>query len=167
MKKLLFILFLILIIGCGSYTVPLYRPQIKSMLAITETGDTIQVPYKDIIKDRSYDYTRSSYNTSLYWNSWGYNNNYGYNNWWMYSNNNWNSNRTYYNPSIINNSIPIRPKVKPKRLPRRPVIQPNSQHTTPRGSNNNTSNPPTRTRVNIGRSSNGGSRTNNKRNNKQ
>ena len=166
MKKIFLLLILILIIGCGSYTIPLYRPQIKSMLAITETGDTIQVPYKNVLKDRSYDYTRSNYNTSLYWNGWGYNNNYRYNNWWLYPHNSWNSNRIYYNNSVINNSTFIRPKVKPKTLPRRPVIQPRSQHSTPRGSNSNTSNSSTRTRVNIGRSSNGGSRGNNKVNNK-
>ena len=61
MKKLLLLLILILT-SCSSYQVNDNR--IASILAVTEKGDTISVPYKQFLTDRYTNYTRFNYNNN-------------------------------------------------------------------------------------------------------
>ena len=113
MKKIIVLVCLILQ-SCGSYTYESYRPTIKSLLAITEAGDTVSVSMREFERQKYDTYTRFNYNDSWYWNNWRYTNslrgfeypngfwnNYGFNSY------NWNN----YRPSI-------RPEVKPKTRPR-------------------------------------------------
>jgi hypothetical protein len=180
MKKILLIL-LLLTIGCGSYTTVSYRPKIKSILAVTEAGDTISVPYKDFIRDKHDIYTRFNYNNNWYGNSWRYNNNWGWNQQWLYPNSGWNNSIFNTYPARRRDGTPVQPKIKvnpkprPKPRPNTPPItrprveQPRTRMSIPRGSNQTRTRtiPNTQTRTNSGRSSSGGNRGSNigKRNN--
>ncbi len=166
--KYIIIIFSFLIIGCGSYQHTSYHPKIKSLLAITETGDTVSVSMREFERQKYDTYTRFNYNNNWYWNNWRYDFNWGWNQWWYNQPNRywWNNDLRYTNPSR-GYRAPSRPKVKPKnrpatprpRVPRPRVEQPRTR-TTPR------STPPTRTRTtpnvqtrtNVGRRSSGGSR---------
>ena len=163
--KYVIILLLFLTIGCGSYTTTSYRPQIKSILAVTEVGDTISVPYKDFIRDRYDTYTRFNYNNNWYWNNWRYDNNWRWNQWWLYPNNRWNNNFNNYNSGTNIPYIKYNPKVKPKRRPTtQPRINnPRTRISTPRGSNQTRTRttPNVQTRTNSGRNSSGGNRGSN------
>ena len=157
MKKLLLLVLVSLTIGCGSYTHTSYRPKIKSLLAITETGDTVSVSMREFESQKYNTYTRFNYNNSWYWNNWRYDNNWRWN-YWMYSQPN-----RYDNGGII--YTPIRPVVKPQPIPpKRPRIKNERVRVnTPRGSNNTPSRirttPNVIQRSNGGRSSSGGSRS--------
>ena len=157
MKKLLLLVLVSLTIGCGSYTHTSYRPKIKSLLAITETGDTVSVSMREFESQKYNTYTRFNYNNSWYWNNWRYDNNWRWN-YWMYSQPN-----RYDNGGII--YTPIRPVVKPQPTPpKRPRIKNERVRVnTPRGSNNTPSRirttPNVIQRSNGGRSSSGGSRS--------
>lgn len=131
MKKLLVLL---LLTSCGTYH---HSPQqIKSLLAITEAGDTIAVPYNKVKRD----YERN-YNIN-----WDYriNNSIWWNNGWNWNNRFWdipfygNFNNTY-------RSVPLqRQKVEPKRtrptvipnLPKRPKPKPRNYNSSSRIPNN-------------------------------
>ena len=142
MRKLLLLVLTVLTIGCGSYQYTSYRPTIKSLLAITETGDTVSVSIREFERQKYDTYTRFNYNDSWYWNNWRYSNNLrgfeypnGFWNNYGFNSYNWNN----YRPSI-------RPKVKPKNRPR---VKPPKRRTTrqPRVIPNNPPrrvNPPTR-----------------------
>ena len=173
MKKILLIL-LLLTIGCGSYTTTSYRPKIQSILAITEVGDTISVPYRDFIRDKHDTYTRFNYNNNWYWNNWRYDNNWRWNQWWLYSNNGWGNNYYNYNSGSNIPYVKYEQKPKPVLTPTRPKIdKPRVRINNPRGSNSNyrttspqrnstpsrtQTTPNVQTRTNVGRSSNGGRR---------
>ena len=114
MRKLLLLVLTVLTIGCGSYQYTSYRPIIKSLLAITETGDTVSVSMREFERQKYDTYTRFNYNDSWYWNNWRYSNNLrgfeypnGFWNNYGFNSYNWNN----YRPSI-------RPKVQPKTRPR-------------------------------------------------
>ena len=79
MKKLLLLLILTLT-SCSSYQVNDNR--IASILAVTEKGDTISVPYKKFLNDRYTKYTRFNYNNNWYWNNWRYDWQWRYNYWY-------------------------------------------------------------------------------------
>ena len=71
MKRLLLCLVSsILFISCGSYQHSSY--EIKSLLAITEAGDTIAVSIKDFERNKYDSYTKFRYNDAWYYNSWRY-----------------------------------------------------------------------------------------------
>ena len=114
MRKLLLLVLTVLTIGCGSYQYTSYRPTIKSLLAITETGDTVSVSIREFERQKYDTYTRFNYNDSWYWNNWRYSNNLrgfeypnGFWNNYGFNSYNWNN----YRPSV-------RPKVQPKNRPR-------------------------------------------------
>jgi len=79
MKKLL-LLIVLMLTGCSSYQVNDNR--IASILAVTEKGDTISVPYKKFLNDRYTEYTRFNYNNNWYWNNWRYDWQWRYNYWY-------------------------------------------------------------------------------------
>jgi len=167
MKKILLLLSL-LIIGCGSYTHESYRPKIKSLLAITETGDTVSVSMREFERQKYDTYTRFNYNNNWYWNNWRYDFNWRWQPYWYNQPNRfwWGNDLRYTNPSR-GYRAPSRPQVKPKTRPRtRPE---RTRVATPRGSRNYTpsrNTTPSRTRTtpnviqrnNVGRSSSRGSR---------
>jgi hypothetical protein len=104
MKKLL-LLIVLMLTGCSSYQVNDNR--IASILAVTEKGDTISVPYKKFLNDRYTEYTRFNYNNNWYWNNWRYDWQWRYNYWYYgqldYYNNYYNNTPTrsynFSNPS--------------------------------------------------------------------
>ena len=155
--KYVIILLSFLTIGCGSYTHTSYRPKIKSLLAITETGDTVSVSMREFESQKYNTYTRFNYNNNWYWNNWRYDNDWRWR-YWMYPQSN-----IYNNSGII--YTPIISVVKPQPTPpKRPRIKNERVRVnTPRGSNNQPSR--TRTTPNViqrsngGRSSSGGSRS--------
>ena len=157
MKKLLLLVLVSLTIGCSSYTHTSYRPKIKSLLAITETGDTVSVSMREFESQKYNTYTRFNYNNNWYWNNWRYDNDWRWR-YWMYPQSN-----IYNNSGII--YTPIISVVKPQPTPpKRPRIKNERVRVnTPRGSNNQPSR--TRTTPNViqrsngGRSSSGGSRS--------
>ena len=117
-KSWIFALFLLSLYSCGSYTLQTNKGyEIKSILALTEAGDTISVPYKDFIRDRYDNYTRFNWNNNWYWNNWRYDYTWRWNYyWWNTPNNNyWYNTPRYY-------GTPVRPKVKPKNVPRPGVV---------------------------------------------
>jgi len=128
MRNLLVCLAASFLVSCGSYT--LYRtPAIKSVLAVTETGDTIAVPYRQFQRERYDNYTRFEWNNRWYWNNWRYHSDWGFfNTWWGIPNNVWVPNPRRYSPSY-------RQTPKQKYRPRnpRPKIVPKSYNATPRG----------------------------------
>ena len=184
LNKILLLVLLISTVSCGTYTTSSYRPKIKSLLAITETGDTVSVSMREFEKQKYDTYTRFNYNNSWYWNNWRYDFNWGWqqpffaypNQFW------WGNNLRYTNPSRGYRAS-SRPKVKPKTIPRtRPEVprtRPQRPRVaTPRGSRQNytprlpqriqrnttpfrtRTTPPTQTRTNVGRGSTGGRRNN-------
>ena len=174
-KIILILILSFILIRCGTYTTSSYRPKIKSLLAITETGDTVSVSMREFEKQKYDTYTRFNYNNNWYWNSWRYNDPYFLYQYYGRWNTNYYWNNNYYVPRNY-----VRPKVKPKTRPKsppprtRPKLREPIERirvNTPRGSNNqytprNTSTPRTRTapntqtRTNVGRRSTGGRRNN-------
>jgi len=132
MKYIIIILLAFFSISCGTYTMNSYHDQIENVLAITKSGDTIQVPIKEFDRRKSYDYyTRFQWNDHWYWNNW-----FNTRNYW---------NRYYYNSPIYVNRNYYTPSY---RIPNKPLSQPTRptrvRVNTPRGSNNIT---PSRTRT--------------------
>ena len=145
MKKIILLVFLI--VGCGSFTHTSYRPKIKSLLAITETGDTVSVSMREFETQKYNTYTRFNYNNNWYMNNWRNNNMWNTNQWWY----NQPKNR-YWGNDYIRYTAPVKPKYIPK-----PVSRPRND--TPRTRVQTT--PKVQTRTNVGRSSSGGSRSSN------
>lgn len=104
MKKYLLILLSILTLtSCSSYQVNDNR--IASILAVTEKGDTISVPYKQFLTDRYTNYTRFNYNNNWYYNNWRYDYNWRWNYYYSqldYYNNWYNGNYNRINNSSSN-----------------------------------------------------------------
>lgn len=176
----LMLLFVTSLMSCGAYTHSAHRPKIKSVLAITEAGDTIAVPVREFERNKYDSYTRFRYNDNWYWNNWRYDFNWRWNQafyaypnifWWDGDMHNTNFSNGY--------RASVRPKDKPKprrvtpRVPNRPKTEPKSYMQGPRGGrsyNNRNSNPnttrnvqpqrPTQSRTNIGRTNTGRSRSN-------
>ena len=151
--KYIIIILSFLVIGCGSYTHTSYRPKIKSLLAITETGDTVSVSVRDFETQKYNTYTRFNYNNNWYWNNWRYNNMWNTNQWW------YNQPNRYWGNDYIRYTTPVKPRVKPKYIPKpvnRPRIDRPRTRVTPPTRTRTT--PNVQTRTNVGRSSSGGSR---------
>jgi len=137
-----------LLSSCGVYNIQTrYRqPEIKSVLAITSQGDTIQVPINDIrrqmdVNPGTYSNWRFYWNNSWYWGSgwYGLYDPYWYSRYGIYR----------YNPYRVNPRIRIPQKVE---VPRRYRTPNRVQSATPRSSNTprvqpnrGRSNQPTRT----------------------
>ena len=104
MKKYLLILLSILTLtSCSSYQVNDNR--IASILAVTEKGDTISVPYKQFLNNRYTEYTRFNYNNNWYYNNWRYDYNWRWNYYYSqldYYNNWYNGNYNRINNSSSN-----------------------------------------------------------------
>lgn len=115
MKKFILFIFLPLIVSCGSYDFASYSNDIDTILAVTKSGDTIQVsPYE--LQTQKYNvYTRY----------------YLYNDWRL---NSWNYPNRYYNFSY---SVPYRYKtyIPPKKYTPKPKTK--VYISTPRGRANN------------------------------
>ena len=56
--------------------------RVESILAVTEAGDTIAVPYRQFLNDRYTNYTRFNYNNNWYYNNWRYDYSWRYNYWY-------------------------------------------------------------------------------------
>lgn len=115
MKKFLFFILLLLIASCGSFTLTSYHDPVKNVLAVTKSGDTVQVPLREL-ESQKYDiYTRY----------------YLYNDWRL---NSWNYPYRYYNFSY---GVPYRYKtyIPPKKYTPKPKTKVYSS--TPRGRTNN------------------------------
>ncbi len=128
MKYIVILLLTFFSISCGTYTMSSYHDTVENILAITKSGDTIQVPIREFDRRKNYDYyTRFQWNENWYWNNWfntGYWNGYyvprvGYYNWYG---SRWNTTPRY--------NIPSSPSYR-STTPTRVRIN------TPRGSNNN------------------------------
>ena len=66
-KSWIYAIILLSLYSCGSYTLQTNKGyEIKSILAVTEAGDTISVPYKDFLRERYDNYTRFNYNNNWY-----------------------------------------------------------------------------------------------------
>ena len=121
-KSWIFVIFLLSLYSCGSYTLQTNKGyEIKSILAVTEAGDTISVPYREFLNNRYDNYTRFNYNDRWYWNNWRYDYTWRWNYYWNfypyqynYSWNNYSNNYSYSN----------RPRVKPKTVIPRPGVTP-------------------------------------------
>ena len=115
MKKFLFLICLPLIVSCSSFTLTSHPNDIDTILAVTKSGDTVQVsPYE--LQTQKYDiYTRY----------------YLYNDWRL---NSWNYPYRYYNFSY---GIPYRYRtyIPPKKYTPKPKTKVYSS--TPRGRTNN------------------------------
>jgi len=97
-KYLLLLLLILTLTSCSSYQVNDNR--IASILAVTEKGDTISVPYRKFLTDRYTEYTRFNWNNNWYWNNWRYD--------WQWRNNYWYYGQLdYYNNNYYNNNGPI------------------------------------------------------------
>jgi len=59
-KSWIYALILLSLYSCGSYTLQTANKgsRIQSILAVTQAGDTVSVPYKDFIRERYDNYTR-------------------------------------------------------------------------------------------------------------
>jgi hypothetical protein len=115
MKKFLFIILVLLVASCGSYTITSYHDPIKNVLAVTKSGDTVQVSLRELESQKYNNYTRY----------------YLYNDWRL---NNWDYPYRYYNFSY---GIPYRYKtyIPPKKYTPKPKTKVYSS--TPRGRTNN------------------------------
>ena len=120
--RYLIILLAFLTISSGSYNYSSYR--VKSVLAVTEQGDTIAVPIREFERQKYDTYTRFNWNNQWYWNNWRYNYDWRFNNWWWNSLY-WNNNniivprRVYPGPQTQQNPR-LRPRINQPRPEPRP-----------------------------------------------
>ena len=115
MKKFLFIILVLLVASCGSFTLTSYHGPVKNVLAVTKSGDTVQVSLRELESQKYNNYTRY----------------YLYNDWRL---NSWNYPYRYYNFSY---GVPYRYKtyIPPKKYTPKPKTKVYSS--TPRGRTNN------------------------------
>ena len=147
------------LVSCGSYQHSSYR--VKSVLAVTEKGDTIAVPLREFERQKYDTYTRFQWNNNWYWNNWRYDFNWGWNPWFFSYPNRywWNNNLRYSNPSR-GYRAPYRPQTQPRVRPRPRVNQPRPQSRPRVNPPRTQTTPNVQTRVNVGRGSAGGRRNN-------
>ena len=114
-KSLIIVIFFLSLYSCGTYTLQTKNKgyDIESILAVTKSGDTIQVPYSNQYFNRTFDYGRTNlWNYNYNWYGWNYNRLWNYNNYWNFGYNRWQW--PYYNWNInrpIYYSTPPRSKV--------------------------------------------------------
>jgi len=142
-------LFSLIITSCGTYTFTTNQGyEVKSILAITETGDTLSVPYKDFIRERYISYPRYQWNNSWYWNNWMYDR-------WRYPEILWQWEDWYLNidqPFVVPRNISPQQKTDESR----PRINPRSNKSTYKGYNS----PKVQTTPNVIQRNNVGSSSN-------
>ena len=140
MKYIVILLFAFFSISCGTYTMSSYYDEIENVLAITKSGDTIQVPIREFDRRKNYDYyTRFQWNENWYWNNW-FNTRYHWNGY--YYNRPLFINRNYSTPNYSISNRPLPQSTGPTRI----------RVNTPRGSNNVVPNNRSRTTPNVTRS---------------
>lgn len=123
MRNLLVYLAASFLVSCGSYSVT-RAPEIRSVLAVTETGDTIAVPISTIQSNKYDYYPRYRIYDPRYIDNWRYNADWGFfNTWWGLPVHTWVPNPPRYR-------TPDRQAPKQKE---RPKIIPKSYNATPRG----------------------------------
>ena len=102
MKNIWFLsIFFVSLYSCDVYNYS-NDNRVESILAVTEAGDTIAVPYRKFLDNRYDSYTRFYWNNNWYWNNWRYDYNWRWNYW--YNNSPYFYNGGYYN--FNNNSEP-------------------------------------------------------------
>ena len=139
-----YILLVLLLVSCGTYHHS--SQQIKSVLAITEKGDTIAVPYDKIYNRERYDIINTNiWNRRIYPYEWGFFNQWGF----IPIYGNFNS-RSFTNSRVVPKSR-VRPKPQPQPRPRQPRVNPPRVQSTPNVIQ----------RTNVGRRSTSGNRKNN------
>jgi len=186
MRYIVLLLALITLNSCGTYYLQKSpkKPEIKSLLAVTSEGDTIQVSTDDVLKQIKYNSGTYSnwqfyWDNSWYWGSGWYNLYDPYWRWRIYRNNplyNYN-----WQPRVPRTQTPkLPPRYRPKRnTPQRvemngrrgstPNVQPNrgrsNQQRTPQynrptrsRTTPNVIQRPTQTKTNVGRRSTNSSR---------
>ena len=72
MKKFLFFILVLLVASCGSFTLTSYHDPIKNVLAVTKSGDTVQVPLRELESQKYNSYTRYYLHNDWRLNSWNY-----------------------------------------------------------------------------------------------
>jgi|TARA_R100001460_G_C3493676_1_gene169617 hypothetical protein len=70
MRLILLIILALLSISCGTYHASSYYNEIENILAITKSGDTIQVPIKQFDRYKYDNYVRFQWNDNWYWNNY-------------------------------------------------------------------------------------------------
>ena len=145
MRYILILLTLITLTSCGTYQLHSVRkqPEIKSVLAVTSEGDTIQVSTDYLT--REFRYNSPQYNNwRFYWdNSW-----YWGNGWYNLYDPYWRLRINRFAPYRVNPRIRVPQKVEvPQRYRPRTNTPQRVRSATPRGSNINRgrSNQPQRT----------------------
>lgn len=115
-KSWIYAIILLSLYSCGSYTLQTNKGyEIKSILAVTEGGDTISVPYKDFLRERYDNYTRFNYNNNWYWNNWRYDYNWRWNYYWNYSSPYFYDGAYYYNYNNSQSNITTVPRNNGRR----------------------------------------------------
>ena len=83
MKNIWFLsIFFVSLYSCDVYNYSKNGYEVESILAVTEAGDTIAVPYKDFIRERYDNYTRFNWNNNWYYNNWRYDYSWRWNYWY-------------------------------------------------------------------------------------
>ena len=96
MKNIWFLsIFFVSLYSCDVYNYSKNGYEVESILAVTEAGDTIAVPYKDFIRERYDNYTRFNWNNNWYYNNWRYDYSWRWNYWY-------NSQPYFYNGGYYN-----------------------------------------------------------------
>ena len=93
----LILLLILTLTSCSSYQYNADR--VESILAVTEAGDTIAVPYRKFLNERYTNYTRFHWNNNWYYNNWRYDYPWRYNYWYL-------GQLDYYN-NYYNNTMPM------------------------------------------------------------
>lgn len=107
MKNIWFLsIFFVSLYSCDVYNYSKNGYEVESILAVTEAGDTIAVPYKDFIRERYDNYTRFNWNNNWYYNNWRYDYNWRWNYWYNSQPYFYDGGYYYYNnnsePSVTN-----------------------------------------------------------------
>ena len=95
MKNIWFLsIFFVSLYSCDVYNYS-NDNRVESILAVTEAGDTIAVPYRKFLDNRYDSYTRFYWNNNWYWNNWRYDYSWRWNYWY-------NSQPYFYNGGYYN-----------------------------------------------------------------
>lgn len=121
-KSCLLLVIFVFLVSCGTYNHTINGTKIKSVLAITQSGDTVAVPYREFVKYRDSDFQRYQYNNEFNWNRWQYP--YFNNGFFIPNYNNFGN----FNPSP---RPLVRPRTQPRPRPRPRVVPQPRENPTP------------------------------------